>query len=578
MSRALTLLELADQVGLPGNGVARRHLVAIERELRDAQPAHVVVLCDRFPVLTGRVFHRRWPDARVHVLSFGPPPPQRPSEFQVIDTTTSDVLSELVRFPAADVLLDLRKEEEVRKAATLRQAYLSLSEGGHYIVCGMRPDRSAFAGNVAQDVLDLVSTRMETRDNRRDNRWKDSSPLDRGIGKALSRVVVEDGFLAATKAGAHVLKLDAAAVREAIDVRGGSQAILFAVPPTTVESASTIWSNDAALEAERLPAASDVDELLCTVYSDAWCAPRQVAAVEGLLLPASYFLPWNRRHRTFGIHDYGTAYSQVPAFDEEELRYLRGTYFHLDNQMPGHYGHVITHDLSKLWAWDAALDEFPDLRVLLSPNPTTGEVPPHTWQLLEAFGIPRDRVTVFTDGVRVERLVTATQAFQQPPFLSPVVRSVWRRVADALLTQAGTDPLPDRIFVSRRGAMRRRCLNGPELESRFEAAGFTVVYPEDLPLPEQVRLFSSASVVAGYGGSGMINMVYSSGPATRIVVAARSYWPTNEYHLAAMFGGDLRYFWCDPVADGPQDGMHADFTFDFDRDGPALDALLQQLS
>ncbi len=156
-----------------------------------------------------------------------------------------------------------------------------------------------------------------------------------------------------------------------------------------------------------------------------------------------------------------------------------------------------------------------------------------------------------------------------------------------MLPRTGQDALPERVFVSRRAATRRRCLNGDEVERRFEDAGFVVVYPEDLALPDQVRLFSSVPVVAGYAGSGLINTVFSAGPATRIVLASKSYWATNEYHIAAMYGGDLHYFWCDPVLpDGTPDGssddagsgrFHADYVFDVVRDGPALDALLASL-
>ncbi len=250
--------------------------------------------------------------------------------------------------------------------------------------------------------------------------------------------------------------------------------------------------------------------------------------------------------------------------------------------MPGHYGHVITHDLSRLWAWDEAAARFPDLKVLLSPAlHHEDEVPPYTRQLLEAFGIGPDRITVLREAARVETLVTATQAFQQPKFLHPAAREVWERVARALLPHARQEPVADRVFISRRSASRRRCLNGADLERRFAEAGFAVLHPEEMSLPDQIKVMTHASVVAGYAGSGMINTVFSGRPATRIVIASTSYWATNEYHLAAMYGGELHYFWCDPATEddaGKRSGFHADYRFDFDRDGAALDTLLRSVS
>jgi hypothetical protein len=373
------------------------------------------------------------------------------------------------------------------------------------------------------------------------------------------------------------MKLGPDGTRKALAERGVEQRVLARVPPERRTSASPVWSSDPQLAAERLSSTIDVGELVCTVYEDVLCAPRQVAVVERLLLPTSYFLPGRSSRRTRGMNYFGSDYSGLPASDVEPAR-LPGTYYHLDNQIAGHYGHVITHDLSKLWAWDTALAAYPDVKVLVSPGVETGEVPRYTYELLAAFGIGRERIHVITGPVRAERLITATQAFQQPNFLSPVARDVWARVSAGLLPLAGSYPLPERVFVARRAGTRRQCLNSNEVERKFRRAGFVTVYPEDLSLPDQVRLFSSVPVVAGYAGSGLINTVFSSGPATRIVLASKSYWATNEFHIAAVYGGDLHYFWCDPVpSDGATGQFHSDFVFDVRRDGPALGELLQSL-
>ncbi|WP_036960786.1 glycosyltransferase family 61 protein, partial [Promicromonospora kroppenstedtii] len=447
---------------------------------------------------------------------------------------------------------------------------------------GPAPTPGADGRTLADDVKELVRRQGLPTQQRRDC----STALELGLIRALSGVTTKGSLIALRKSGEHVIKLGGPDTRAALAARGVEQRVIARVPAERRASASSIWSSDAGLAAERLPDAVEVGELVCTVYSDVLCAPRQVAVAERLLLPTSYFLPGRSSRRTRGMHYYGPDYSGLLQ-DGAEPEALSGTYYHLDNQIPGHYGHVITHDLSKLWAWDAALAEHPDLRLLLSPQVGGEDIPAYTYDLLEAFGIERDRVHMITGPVRVERLITATQAFQQPNFLSPVARDVWARVTAGLLPRAGRDPLPERVFVSRRHATRRRCLNGDEVERRFEDAGFVVVYPEDLSLPDQARLFSQVTVVAGYAGSGLINTVFSSGPATRVVLASKSYWATNEYHIAALYGGDLHYFWCDPVFSsgqaaagptGPVTGrFHADYVFDVDRDGPALDDLLESL-
>jgi hypothetical protein len=574
--------------------VALRRQLELIRSVADPADVRVlVVLCDDRPVIVGRNFQDRYPDADLTVLSKVRARPEGRPFGLVQFSSDQAVVRALAALPPPDLVVDLRSGRPDDVRATFRRAFLALADGGRYIT-RQEPRTPADRGDLVDDVRDLVARKGIPTPQRRSL----STALDLGLVQALAGVAIEDGFLVLRKSGEHVMKLGADETRTALAARGVEQRVIARVPAERRTSASSVWSSDPVLAAERLSPTIDVGELVCTVYEDVLCAPRQVAVVERLLLPTSYFLPGRASRRTRGMSYFGSDYSALPPSDAEPEP-LPGTYYHLDNQIAGHYGHVITHDLSKLWAWDAARAAYPDVKVLISPGVETGEVPRYTYELLEAFGIGRERVHVITGPVRAERLITATQAFQQPKFLSPVARDVWARVSEGLLPRAGRGTLPERVFVARRAGSRRQCLNSDEVERRFRRAGFVTVYPEDLSLPDQVRLFSSVPVVAGYAGSGLINTVFSSGPATRIVLASKSYWATNEYHIAAVYGGDVHYFWCDPV---PSDGLpgraqddprlgssepenqpaaggrfHADFVFDMERDGPALDKLLLSL-
>lgn len=554
--------------------ITRRQLELIQRAADPADVGVLVLICDDRPVVTGRRFQDQYPKADLTVLFEGRRPLALGLGFGLTRFENNQgVLLALASLPPADLIIDLRRgrPDDVRK--TFHRAFLTLADGGRYVT-RQDPGATADGGDIVDEVRELAHRQGLPVPKRRAL----SSALELGIGGALDGASIESDLFVLRKTGEHIIKLRADDTRKVLDARGVKQRVIARVAAKKRKSASTIWSSDATLGEKRLSGTIEVGELACTVYEDVLCVPQQVAVVERLLLPTSYFLPWQAARKTFGMKYYGSDFSSLKKPDAKPEE-LSGTYYHLDNQVPGHYGHVITHDLSKLWAWDTALAKYPDLKVLISPPVDADELPAYTYELLEAFGIGRDRVQVFTGAVRAERLITATQAFQQPEFLSPVARDVWARVVAGLLPRAGRDPLPERVFISRRAATRRMCLNGEEVERRFQDAGFVVIYPEDLPLPDQVRLFSNVPVIAGYAGSGLINTVFSSGPATRIALASKSYWATNEYHIAALYGGDLHYFWCDPVFSGDKDEntFHANYEFDFERDGPALDKLLQSL-
>lgn len=175
------------------------------------------------------------------------------------------------------------------------------------------------------------------------------------------------------------------------------------------------------------------------------------------------------------------------------------------------------------------------------------------------------------------RLVTASQQLHNGAviYVSEQLGETWTRLRDGLRARTGQHL--DRIFVARPNA-KRSCVNSADLEALFAKHGFEIVRPELLPLAEQVELFASASVIAGYAGSGMFNMLHSERPGIRIVITSETYPARNEFLISAVKGDDFHYFACPsrPPADPAMDvaPMHVDFGFDFERKGDALEQLL----
>ena len=63
-----------------------------------------------------------------------------------------------------------------------------------------------------------------------------------------------------------------------------------------------------------------------------------------------------------------------------------------------------------------------------------------------------------------------------------------------------------RIYIRRGPDDHRTLRQAADVEAAFERHGFESVYPPDLPLEGQIRLFASASHVAGAMGAGMANI------------------------------------------------------------------------
>lgn len=78
--------------------------------------------------------------------------------------------------------------------------------------------------------------------------------------------------------------------------------------------------------------------------------------------------------------------------------------------------------------------------------------------------------------------------------------------------------LPSSIYVSRRevaaSSSARTFPQREAFEMALEKAGFTAVYPENLSLRQQVKIFASAQHIVGEFGSGMHNAVFSRPAST----------------------------------------------------------------
>lgn len=97
---------------------------------------------------------------------------------------------------------------------------------------------------------------------------------------------------------------------------------------------------------------------------------------------------------------------------------------------------------------------------------------------------------------------------------------------------------PKRIFISRSKLDRahRRMTNSVEAARLFESAGFEVIFPEDLSIHEQIRLFQNASVVAGEAGSALHNSVFSNKKLTLIALQSARQSHFIQSGLCAQFG------------------------------------------
>jgi hypothetical protein len=212
--------------------------------------------------------------------------------------------------------------------------------------------------------------------------------------------------------------------------------------------------------------------------------------------------------------------------------YLKGNYYYLEMLWSGNYGHWFSDEVPRLLA---ALPHLPpDTRFIVSDPCQEYKI-----DTLLALGISRDRLLPVKCHFEIhcEKLWFATHlGHSEWASTSP---EIFRKMRDALLQAYGNSEgaTPERIFVSRSGTQQRRLANEEELLPTIKKFGFTIVHPEKLSLPQQIRTFSQAKVVAGAYGAGMTNILFSPSPALMLELQDAIYAPRMWYwKLAGMLG------------------------------------------
>jgi hypothetical protein len=315
-------------------------------------------------------------------------------------------------------------------------------------------------------------------------------------------------------------------------------------------------------------------------YHDVICAPGQIAVQGNLVLPDSfrhnqYSRLWNRF-----VEDAGPRFAQVPK-GLGRLETISGPLFYLDSEWPSHFGHAMTEQMSRLWAWPRAKEEFPELRAVLALG--EGMTGPSEFErgIFGAVGIPASDLVVIDGPTHVERLLAATPMLSMPNYIHPDLAATWNTVGRALAGSVPEREWPRRIFCSRR-IQKRACSNAAEVEDLFASHGFAVICPEDYAFAEQARIFREAEVVAGFAGSAMFSLCFCESPKQVIVISSESYSARNEYMIASVRGHHLDLVWSrpDPRPPEAQVSVHRSnvgFTFDHEREGKHLNGILSSL-
>ncbi|WP_370616478.1 glycosyltransferase family 61 protein [Mumia sp. Pv 4-285] len=563
------------------------YLDAYERELAKLgePPATIVLALRRGGADTASTFAERFPAATVHLLAHGdaavssaPDAPLPPNVVVHPCRAGKDQESVLLTIPRPELLVLGYATRPGRRVGGIRRLHGYVAAGGLLAVeqvdrAGRErraapsdtSARSVLAGALAKSVLPLPARGWTT--------WHDALAL------TLADVRFYDDLALATKRATLTALLRTADAAPVLAARFGDDNPLETLarrPSQTFTARGRIRSHGKG------PAVIEggiaVPGLELRRYDDVLAYPRQRVRYDDYWLPDTFRHQHAPRLRHRSMIRSGNLAATLPAWEPTTEGRWDGALYYLDTEFPGHFGHVCTEVVSRLWGWDLARREHPDLRPVVSLRRGQKEPPPFLRTILDAYGIDNSTLVVQPgdQALRVETLYAADPEFENPRFVAPQITETWERIGAGL--EAVVPPIrSERIFIAR--GRRRSAREAAEIEAFFARHGFAILRPEHHPFDEQVALFAQARIIAGYGGSGMFTMAYA--PCAKVIlISGDGYLAQNEALIAAARGQEVHYFWGRTLRSAPDPTKDRvvfadDFTFDLRRRSRALRRLMR---
>lgn len=576
--------------------LARGRLASLEGMLPPGPGRVVVILAHPGQRALLRDWLAWFPNDRVHVVAPAKQEawrlPRRELRHHHTARTAGKLGALMRRLPPVDIFVNLLSGEHLPEGAADQldlydRLMRFLRKGGAYVL-----DRAACGPDAEAEQASWLQVLAAAQD---DAAAVGLSSAQFALATHTSSVMVSPELAVARKASRHYVKLRHAGLARVLDRREPALEVstLATLEPGSLKSRAAVFHHGWTPGPDDFPDVMEYPRMAMRHYQgDVGVAGGGLLYTGHSILPDSF--RWHLKQSPHNAHMRSDSpmLAKIPSRFVPTRR-LEGNYYFVDCIHSAHFGHLMTEMVCRLWGWEQAKREIPDLKAIYYLHRRKAHRRDLPDALLTAYGIDRSDIVLVNDPVWADSVVSAMPMWHNaPPFHAhPRLPETWERLSEGLQRQSGNPDgstggvtgTPERIFVSRSEDLwRRTCRNMPQVEAAFTAHGFTVVRPEELPLGEQARVFGNARVVAGFGGSAMFNLMHARKAETFIVLKHESYTHRNEHLFTSLLGGDVHYFWSTPDVAHPPGGFskrafQSAWDFDFDRNGAELDRLLNAL-
>lgn len=164
-----------------------------------------------------------------------------------------------------------------------------------------------------------------------------------------------------------------------------------------------------------------------------------------------------------------------------------------------HFGHFLLEGLSRLYP---VLDKsYRDKKFVFIVNRKTKQLPGYIITMLSGLGIKPENIILINKTTRFAGVYVPPQSSVITKYISPIMIKTFDKISKNL----GNAKIKtyDKIYLSRSKMHDDRTFGEAALERIFAKNGYKIIWPETLPLSEQITLARNCRVMAGTAGTAL---------------------------------------------------------------------------
>lgn len=187
----------------------------------------------------------------------------------------------------------------------------------------------------------------------------------------------------------------------------------------------------------------------------------------------------------------------IPEFSHDNIPYVDSDVIFIGNVYP-HFGHFLLEHMNRLYA--LLDDKYKNRKVVLINNYNIPKVPEYMINLIKFMGVKSKDIIILNQTTRFKSVCVPSQSFNTRIYSSKSFAETFDKIAENI----PDTEIYDKIYVSRAALdMRHKVFGEEKVQKVFEKNGFKVIYPETLPLKEQISLIKNCRVLAGCAGTAL---------------------------------------------------------------------------